>query len=244
MKIKVVSDLHFEFHMDRGKSFVEEINKTKDKFDILVIAGDLTDFNGLNYSYELLNSLMIPVVTVLGNHEYYNTSPDIVEKETFKIQKKYENIHILNRERKVINGVPFCGATLWFETPKTNSLQEYMLDFKKIKNFTPWVYEEGEKDKQFLTREIQKGDIVITHHLPSHASVAEMYLGSPLNAFFVHDVTNIIENKKAAWWVHGHTHESCYYTMGSTQIVANPFGYAGHQLNRNWNSNFIITHHI
>jgi Icc-related predicted phosphoesterase len=67
---------------------------------------------------------------------------------------------------------------------------------------------------------------VVTHHLPHPRSIDPYFAGSPLNRFFLHDVSNTVECGEAALWVHGHTHASCDYRVGKTRVVCNPFGYA------------------
>ena len=39
----------------------------------------------------------------------------------------------------------------------------------------------------------------------------------------------IINNPKIKTWIHGHTHESFDYMIGSTQIVCNPRGYINYE---------------
>jgi hypothetical protein len=50
--------------------------------------------------------------------------------------------------------------------------------------------------------------------------------------FFLCDVRKLIETAQPALWIHGHTHESCDYQIGRTRVVCNPYGYAGHEVNR------------
>ncbi len=46
----------------------------------------------------------------------------------------------------------------------------------------------------------------------------------------------LILKRQPALWVHGHTHDSADYHLGSTHVVCNPFGYLGHELNDRWSS--------
>ncbi len=52
MKIRVASDLHFEFHADGGVSLAQEL--AQGDFDMLVIAGDLSSFGGLRSALKIL----------------------------------------------------------------------------------------------------------------------------------------------------------------------------------------------
>ena len=66
----------------------------------------------------------------------------------------------------------------------------------------------------------------ITHFAPSLRSVAPQFAGSPVNACFVSDLDAHILRWQPALWLHGHTHDSFDYRIGSTRIVCNPRGYA------------------
>ena len=101
-----------------------------------------------------------------------------------------------------------------------------MSDFSYIKDWRR-IYEEHEYAISFLNREVKQGDIVITHHLPSELSIAPQYKRDTLNRFFCHDMTNFILDRKPSIWIHGHTHNSFDYTLGSTRIICNPAGYMG-----------------
>lgn len=41
-------------------------------------------------------------------------------------------------------------------------------------------------------------------------------------------------------WVHGHMHNSVDYRVGATRVVTNPRGYAGHEINPNFNPQLVI----
>lgn len=73
--------------------------------------------------------------------------------------------------------------------------------------------------------------MVLTHYLPSRHSIAPRWRSSPLNAFFLCDLTSLIAEKQPALWVHGHTHDSIDYRIGDTRVLCNPFGYAHHEEN-------------
>jgi hypothetical protein len=70
--------------------------------------------------------------------------------------------------------------------------------------------------------------VVISHHGPHLQSVHHRYIGEPLNAAFVGDLSELLP--KADLWMHGHVHDNFDYTVSGCRVVANPLGYA---LNRN-----------
>jgi Icc-related predicted phosphoesterase len=81
---------------------------------------------------------------------------------------------------------------------------------------------------------------VVTHHLPTYRSVAPRFKSSPLNAFFVSDLEELIEERRPRLWMHGHTHTSVDQRVGSTRFLCNPFGYVGWELNAAFNEGMFV----
>src|SRR5690348_9388712 len=105
-RIAAVADIHVKEN-DKGKwsSCFKEVSA---QADVLLICGDLTDTGDeveAQVLAEELKSCTVPVVGVLGNHDY--------EKGRHKLIRQIvqnENVHILNGESVVINGVGFAGV--------------------------------------------------------------------------------------------------------------------------------------
>jgi Icc-related predicted phosphoesterase len=87
------------------------------------------------------------------------------------------------------------------------------------------VYEQNAAFERAVEEDLQPGDVVLTHHLPAPGSIWPRFVGSPLNAFFMCDMSSHIEARRPKLWVHGHTHTRCDYLLGETRVVANPLGY-------------------
>jgi len=106
IRIAAVADIHVR-DSDRGKwsPCFQEASK---QADVLVICGDLTDTGDETEAEVLaeeLKACTIPVVAVLGNHDY--------EKSRHKlIRQVMQNakVHILDGEAVVIKGVGFAGV--------------------------------------------------------------------------------------------------------------------------------------
>jgi hypothetical protein len=75
--------------------------------------------------------------------------------------------------------------------------------------------------------------VVITHHAPSPRSIHPRFAGSPLNACFVSDAERLLRGRRAALWIHGHTHDSFDYAVNGTRVLCNPRGYAKDGINEN-----------
>ena len=228
LRCRVLSDLHFEFHDDGGRAFVESLDNRN--VDVLIVAGDLTTQRHIRAALRMLCDRFRRVVYVPGNHEFYHSSRNVVEAELDAASIELRNLFVLDiNQRATINGVRFVGCPLWFRRSDADSSS--MNDFRLIRDFESWVYEENARCIDYLERTVRPGDVVVTHYLPSQRSVAPRYIGSPLNPFFVCDVGPLIFEQQPALWVHGHTHDSCDYRIGATRVVCNPFGYKDHEEN-------------
>jgi Icc-related predicted phosphoesterase len=106
IRIAAIADIHVK-ETDKGRwvSWFKEVSK---QADVVLICGDLTDTGDEEEAQVLaeeLKSCTVPVVGVLGNHDY--------EKGRHKLIRQIvqnENVHILNGESVVIAGVGFAGV--------------------------------------------------------------------------------------------------------------------------------------
>jgi Icc-related predicted phosphoesterase len=105
-RIAAVADIHVK-ESDKGK-WVNCFKEASKQADVLLICGDLTDTGDeveAQVLAEELKSCTVPVVGVLGNHDY--------EKGRHKLIRQIvqsENVHILNGESIVVAGVGFAGV--------------------------------------------------------------------------------------------------------------------------------------
>jgi Icc-related predicted phosphoesterase len=105
-RIAAVGDIHVREN-ERGKwtEFFKEVSK---RADVLLLCGDLTDTGDeveAQVLAEELKSCSIPVVGVLGNHDF--------EKGRHKLIRQIvqnQNVHILDGESVVIGDVGFAGV--------------------------------------------------------------------------------------------------------------------------------------
>lgn len=226
MRLLCLSDLHFNWHRDAGVSFVKDL-PSSDKVDAVVIAGDLTEGPGLTEALGMFCDRYEKVVYCAGNHEYYEQGRAITQNLIWDAVAAHPNLTWLNNEAVVINGQRFIGGTLWFsDDPRIP--EDFKLDwsdFARIPCLDEWVYADNLKAVKCLAG-MRAGDIVVTHHLPTRASVAPQYRGMLSDAFYVCDVEDHIRIASPKLVVHGHTHVSLDYLIDETRVVCNPFGYA------------------
>lgn len=231
MRVQIASDIHLEF---MGPTDQRDLHSTfKGEADVLVLAGDIVPLRIIDQVRDSLAEFCGKykhVVYVLGNHEYYDTSPAEAHAVLGAVSNELYNLHVLKNSFLMIDGQKFYGGTLWFEDkPRNRFLKRHLNDFYLIKDFEPWVYQQNHEFVANGKMFIDEGTIVVSHHLPSYKSVADRYKGDELNAFFVHDAEHLIFGKKPKLWVHGHSHISCDYRLDQTRVIANPYGYV-HEL--------------
>ena len=240
MKFQVLSDLHLEFIPESMRlGFLQRL-KVED-VDAVVLAGDVATHDCLRWALEWFTAEYAHVIFVPGNHEYYGSSFEAVRGLLRLLSSLHDNLHVLDNDVVVIHGQRFVGSTLWFpDLPGNNEHADLLSDFKVIEDFEQLVYAEAAQAEAFLRKEVQQGDVVVTHHLPSYRSVHERFQGSELNRFFVFPQDELVEERQPALWIHGHTHFSCDYQLGATRMLCNPHGYMDYGGNKEFNPRLVV----
>lgn len=240
MKLLLLSDLHIEFAPGSERAFIEAIDPAQ--ADVLVLAGDICNVRQLPLVLGIFAESYAHVLYVTGNHEYYHSSWDEVTDVVKAITDKRRNVHWLNGNAVTIDNLRYVGGTLWFPHRDTDrDLRASMNDFQLIKGFTSRVYEENERVATFLRNNVQPSDVVVTHHLPSPRVISPRFKNSALNAFFVCDMDDVINDCQPVLWCFGHTHDSVDMMLGETRMLCNPFGYVGQDTNRRFRADVVVT---
>jgi predicted phosphohydrolase len=100
MKLQILSDLHTEF---------AEFSPPETGADVVILAGDIgVGLGGIEWAASQFPNQ--PVIYVPGNHEYYGHDITLIDE---LVKQSPENIHVLNNDAMVLNGVRFLGSTLW-----------------------------------------------------------------------------------------------------------------------------------
>jgi Icc-related predicted phosphoesterase len=237
MKMWILSDLHLEFADLRQPLAIPDA-------DVCVMAGDLcrAPANGVHWLARHIAHAM-PCVYVAGNHEFYKGSIKEGLEDGRSAAAGFPNVHFLENDIVVIDGVRFIGATLWTDYRIEGHLdlamfhaRERMNDYRQIaKQRNPWqrfvpetAYRMHQQSRQFIDAALRADPtrtVVVTHHLPHGRSIPPRFQGDFLNAAYASDLSAVIEAGRPALWVHGHTHDSCDYMVADTRIVCNPRGY-------------------
>jgi Icc-related predicted phosphoesterase len=239
MRIQILSDLHFEFHRDGGRSLVDACYAPN--VDALVLAGDIAVAEGIAPALTLFSERYPHVLYVHGNHEFYGSDRETVVAHTQEACTRLGNVRLLDCDAVELAGRRLHGAPLWF--PRSDAATRYqrnISDFSLIRNLSSWVYDEHERAKSYLEREIRPGDVVITHHLPALPCVLPQYAGDPLNCYFVSDLAHVMRERQPVLWIHGHTHGSVDLVCEGTRVRCNPFGYLRREENRGFVEQLVL----
>lgn len=231
MIVQLLSDLHFEHHLDGGESFLRSLDPTG--VDVLVVAGDLdSGERGLVNSLFSLCALYSHVVFVCGNHEYYGWHPHQVHHRLATLDRDVGNLHWLHHGEVVIDGVRFAGTPLWFPRPENPLVmldRKLVNDFHLIKNVEPWVYEEYGRAVAFLGEAGSRADVIVTHHVPTAMAMAHRFKSDTTNHYFITDITSRLLEWRPKAVLFGHTHDRMWFKLGETLLACNPFGYPHEQ---------------
>lgn len=200
LRIAAISDLHYDRHA--GGSHVALFDQINEAADVFLICGDLTDY-GLEEEAELLaqdlSSVDIPILAVLGNHDFESGTPEQVHDVM-----EEAGVRMLDGESITIDGVGFAGVNgfaggfgKWMLTPWGEPVYKAFVDAS---------VREALKLEEALSRLDTPERIVLMHYAPIRETVEGEppeifpFLGSsrleePLNRYKV----------RAAF--HGHAHK-------------------------------------
>lgn len=73
--------------------------------------------------------------------------------------------------------------------------------------------------------------LVVTHHAPHRASLADRFADDLASAGFISHLTELV-GPPVDVWIHGHTHTPFDYVANGTRVVCNPRGYVDHRRHR------------
>lgn len=264
MFISLYNDLHTEFQPVSGKTIIDDIcNEETKNSDICILAGDIgmiknhttSNINPLYNTLKQLCDHFKDVIYIHGNHEYYSHS--IIEgcknfqKRTLS---KLPNLHWLENEIITIKGQRFLGCTLWAKLKRTQeqnstAFNEIMFKekqysrlncFNYIKDLRKLIESKNDRSVKFITDNLQKDDILITHFPATKLFIDPKYKGDDLNWYYTNDLEEVIFERKPKLVINGHTHHSIDRTIAGIRFLSNPFGYWRHAENYEFKTDMVI----
>lgn len=226
LKVAAIGDLHVSEEANSYRDLFGEISRTA---DVLVIAGDLTDLGKPSEAKILaedLRACSLPVVAVLGNHDY---ECDAVEEITGIL--RHAGVHILDGQVTEIGGVSFVGVKGFpggFGSRMLGSFGE-----PAIKAMVAESVHEAMRLENAMRQVRTERTVVVLHYAP----ILETIAGEPLEIFpFLGSsrLAETIDRFRVNAVVHGHAHRGVYEgrSPGGTPVynvalhVRKPTGHA------------------
>ena len=255
MRICLLSDLHIDINKwSSNNRFGFEKEKFLNKNDVIIISGDICGSyyllrNFLNNINKMLYNTKL--VFILGNHEFYDSNIEGIDKTSAieYLKKEYDkdnNITFLENDYIEINNKIILGCTLYTDF-LLNGGQEfnkamanmyindfknvYIRSYKVVRKVTPEDYiKYNKKSVRYIQNTCKKNknkDIIIaTHFLPSKKCIGSYYTDDILNPFYCSDLEYLIHrNPNIKLWCYGHSHEQKDFIINNTRLVNASYGY-------------------
>ena len=174
--------------------------------DVLVLCGDLTNFGKTREAEILADDLRaatIPIVGVLGNHDYECGQPEKVAEILCQAGMK-----LLDEQAVVIEGVGFAGTKGFIGGFGRGELAPF--GEPEIKAFVDVAAGEARKLENALRSLRTERSVAVLHYAP----IAETLEGEPIGIYpylgsaRLADAIDRFDNVKAV--VHGHAHHGKY----------------------------------
>lgn len=199
MRIAATADIHFSPQSyDRVR---EPLARVREEADVLVIAGDLTNYGRPEEMHSLLNALVrlrVPIVAVLGNHDYESGQ----EQELIKMMTT-EGIKVLDGSSYERDGIGFAGTKGFLGGFGRGILTAF--GEKEVKAFVQASLDEAMKLERSLAMLRTTKTVIVTHYAP----VCETVLGEPAEIWPYlgsSRLAEVIDRHQAVLALHGHAH--------------------------------------
>ncbi|HYH56231.1 MAG TPA: metallophosphoesterase [Anseongella sp.] len=203
VRIAAMADIHIR-DSDEGK-WQDYFEKLSGKADVLLLCGDLTDTGKLSEAEVLsaeLQSCAIPVIGVLGNHDYESG----LHEEVRDILNK-EHVHILDGDSVIVENIGFAGVKGF-----GGGFGQFMLPMwgeQMNKDYIQVSVDEAMRlDRALVRLESQSSGlkkIVLLHYSP----VPDTVMGEPEQIFPFLGSSHLVqplEHRQVTAAFHGHAH--------------------------------------
>ncbi|SHL46077.1 Predicted phosphoesterase [Chitinophaga jiangningensis] len=217
IRIAAAGDLHVT-SADKGQ-WIEFFKQVSAGADVLLLAGDLTDTGDESEAEILvaeLKACTIPVVAVLGNHDYEKGRQKLIRQ----IIQEHNDIHILDGECTIIHQVGFAGIKGF-----GGGFDGHMLSMFGEAEMKAFV-QTGVNEALLLDRALARLDqehpdipkIALMHYSPSIDTVR----GEPEQIYPFLGCSRLAEpimRRKVAAVVHGHAHMGAFEgSLGNVKV--------------------------
>jgi Icc-related predicted phosphoesterase len=199
MRIAATADLHFT--PQSYDSLREPMSRVRDEADLLVIAGDLTNYGKPEEMRSVLNALLglrLPIVAVLGNHDYESCQ----ERQLIRMMTG-EGIKVLDGSGYEHDGVGFAGTKGFIGGFGRGVLTSF--GEKEVKAFVQASLEETLRLERAVSMVRTPKIVVVTHYAP----ILETVRGEPQEIWpFLGSsrLAEVIDRHQVTLALHGHAH--------------------------------------
>jgi len=199
MRIAALADLHFT--PAAYEAIRATLERVRDEADLLVLAGDLTNYGKTSEMEPLLNVLVrlrLPIVAVLGNHDYESGQHD----ELMKMMTA-EGIKVLDGTAYERDGVGFAGTKGFIGGFGRGVLTAF--GEPEIKRIVQATIDEALKLERAMSQLRTEKRVVVLHYAPVVATVQ----GEPPEIFpylGTSRLGEVVDRHGANLIVHGHAH--------------------------------------
>ena len=204
MRVAAIGDLHvMEDNVAPYRALFEEISGSA---DVLVLCGDLTNFGKTSEAEILAEDIgecSIPVLGVLGNHDFECGQPEEVARILHEA-----GMTILDEQAVEIDGVGFAGVKGFIGGYGRGELAPF--GEPEIKAFVDIANNEARKLENALRSLRTEKAVAVLHYSP----IAETLVGEPIEIYQylgsqrLADAIDRFDNVAAV--VHGHAHHGSY----------------------------------
>ncbi len=214
LRVAAIGDLHI--HQNSADSLQALFEKISRSADVLALCGDLTQLGLPQEAEKLANDLRtcrIPVVAVLGNHDYQSGR----QEEVKKVLRAAKVVVLEETETFQLNGVGFAGAKGFGGGFDKHMLTPFGED--SIKHFVSEAVNESLRLEVALNSLRTEKTVVVLHYSP----IAGTVVGEPPEIFpFLGSsrLAETIDHFDVNAVFHGHAHHGTYEgkTMKGTPV--------------------------
>jgi len=199
MRIAATADLHF--NPQSYAKLKDQFERVRDEADVLVLAGDLTNYGQPDEMEPLLNVLVrlrIPTIAVLGNHDYESGKEEELGRMIVGA-----GIKLLQGTAYERDGVGFAGTKGFVGGFGRGMLTAF--GEREIKQFVQASIDEALKLERGMSQLRTKKRVVVLHYSP----IPETVQGEATEIFpflGTSRLAEVVDRHGADLVVHGHAH--------------------------------------
>jgi Icc-related predicted phosphoesterase len=200
IRLAAVADVHCR--LDRAGVLAPLFERAAEDADILALCGDLTDYGTLEEARQLAEELAaakgVPMVGVLGNHDFESGSADGVRNIL-----RHAGLQLLDGETCNILGIGFAGVKGFAGGYGRSMLRPW--GEAAIKAFACEAVEEAEKLERALAELETAQRVVLMHYSPIEGTIE----GEPREIYPYLGTSRLeaaVHSHPVSMVIHGHAH--------------------------------------